>query len=157
MQKLLAYPFVLARPAKAPQGGKLSAERAGWMKKLLNTLYVTSQGSYLSKDGECIVIRSEEGEKKRFPIHILEGVICFGNVLCSPFLLGHCAEKGLSVSFLTERGRYLAAVNGPQSGNVILRREQYRSTAGFADHLWIGLTACFRLFTHCWPTMFAPP
>lgn len=96
------------------------------MKKLLNTLYVTSQGSYLSKDGECIVIRTEDGKKKPFPVHVLDGVVCFGNVLCSPFLLGHCAEKGLAVSFLTERGRYLAGVNGPQSGNVLLRREQYR-------------------------------
>lgn len=96
------------------------------MKKLLNTLFVTSQGSYLSKDGECIVVRFESGEKKRFPVHVLDGVVCFGNVLCSPFLLGHCADKGLAVSFLTERGRYLAAVHGPQSGNILLRREQYR-------------------------------
>lgn len=96
------------------------------MKKLLNTLYVTSQGSYLSKDGECVVVRSEDGGKKRFPAHVLDGIVCFGNVLCSPFLLGHCGEKGLAVSFLTERGRYLAGVRGPQSGNVLLRREQYR-------------------------------
>lgn len=96
------------------------------MKKLLNTLYVTSQGSYLSKDGECVVVRAEDGLKKRFPAHVLDGIVCFGNVLCSPFLLGHCAENGLAVSFLTEWGRFLAHVRGPQSGNVILRREQYR-------------------------------
>jgi len=96
------------------------------MKKLLNTLYVTSQGSYLSKDGECVVVRTEDGEKKRFPVHVLDGIVCFGNVLCSPFLLGHCGENGLSVSFLTERGRFLAGVRGPQSGNVLLRRTQYR-------------------------------
>ena len=96
------------------------------MKKLLNTLYVTSQGSYLSKDGECVVVRADDGKKKRFPAHILDGIVCFGNVLCSPFLLGHCADAGLSVSFLTERGRFLARVCGPQSGNVLLRREQYR-------------------------------
>jgi len=96
------------------------------MKKLLNTLYVSSQGTYLSKDGECVVVRTEDGKKKRFPIHVLDGIVCFGNVLCSPFLLGHCGEAGLAVSFLTERGRYLACVRGPQSGNVLLRREQYR-------------------------------
>lgn len=96
------------------------------MKKLLNTLYVSSQGSYLSKDGECVVVRTEDGQKKRFPVHVLDGIVCFGNVLCSPFLLGHCGEKGLAVSFLTERGRYLAAVRGPQGGNVLLRRAQYR-------------------------------
>jgi CRISPR-associated protein Cas1 len=99
------------------------------MKKLLNTLYVTTQGSYLFKEGECVVIRSDDGAKKRFPVHVLEGIICFGNVLCSPFLLGHCADRGLSISFLTERGRYLASVQGAQSGNVLLRREQYRQAA----------------------------
>jgi CRISPR-associated protein Cas1 len=96
------------------------------VKKLLNTLYVTSQGGYLSKDGECVVVRTEDGEKRRFPAHVLDGIVCFGNVLCSPFLLGHCGDKGLAVSFLTERGRYLAGVRGPQSGNVLLRRAQYR-------------------------------
>lgn len=96
------------------------------MKKLLNTLYVTSQGSYLSKDGECVVVRAEDGRKKRFPAHVLDGIVCFGNVLCSPFLLGHCAENGLAVSFLTENGRFLAVVHGPQQGNVLLRRAQYR-------------------------------
>lgn len=96
------------------------------MKKLLNTLYVKSQGSYLSKDGECVQIRFEDGRKKRFPVHVLDGIVCFGNVLCSPFILGHCGEKGLAVSFLTERGRFLASVRGPQGGNVLLRRDQYR-------------------------------
>lgn len=96
------------------------------MKKLLNTLYVTSQGSYLSKDGECVVVRADDGSKKRFPVHVLDGIVCFGNVLCSPFLLGHCGEKGVTLSFLTERGRFLAGVRGPQSGNVLLRRAQYR-------------------------------
>ncbi|MBG0791331.1 MAG: type I-C CRISPR-associated endonuclease Cas1 [Desulfovibrionaceae bacterium] len=96
------------------------------MKKLLNTLYVTTQGTYLSKEGECVVVRGEDGDKRRFPVHVLDGVVCFGNVLCSPFLLGHCAENGLCVSFLTENGRYLAGVGGPQSGNVLLRRAQYR-------------------------------
>jgi len=96
------------------------------VKKMLNTLYVTSQGSYLSKEGETIVIRTEDGTRKRFPVHVLDGVVCFGNVLCSPFLLGHCADSGLAVSFLTERGRFLASVRGPQSGNVLLRRTQYR-------------------------------
>lgn len=96
------------------------------VKKLLNTLYVTSQGSYLSKDGECVLIKADNGRKKKIPVHVLDGVVCFGNVLVSPFLLGHMADSGLSVSFLTENGRYLAGCRGPQSGNVVLRREQYR-------------------------------
>ncbi len=96
------------------------------MKKHLNTLFVTTQGTYLSKEGECVQVRVEGAEKAHIPIHTLGGIVCFGNVLCSPFLLGHCAEHGVAVSFLTEKGRFLARVQGPVSGNVLLRREQYR-------------------------------
>jgi CRISPR-associated protein Cas1 len=96
------------------------------MKKLLNTLFVTTQGSYLSKEGECVNVRADGVDKAQIPIHTLGGIVCFGNVLCSPFLLGHCAEHGVAVSFLTENGRFLARVQGPVSGNVLLRREQYR-------------------------------
>lgn len=96
------------------------------MKKHLNTLFVSTQGSYLSKDGECVLVRVEKEDKARIPIHTLGGVVCFGQVSCSPHLLGHCAENNVAVSFLTENGRFLARVQGPVSGNVLLRREQYR-------------------------------
>ncbi len=96
------------------------------MKKHLNTLFVTTQGSYLSKEGECVQVKVGGEQKALIPIHTLGGMVCFGNVLCSPFLLGHCAEHGVAVSFLSENGRFLARVQGPVSGNVLLRREQYR-------------------------------
>jgi CRISPR-associated protein Cas1 len=96
------------------------------MKKHLNTLFVTTQGSYLSKEGECVQVRADGVDRAHIPIHTLGGIVCFGNVLCSPFLLGHCAEHGVAVSFLSEAGRFLARVQGPVSGNVLLRREQYR-------------------------------
>jgi CRISP-associated protein Cas1 len=96
------------------------------MKPLLNTLYITTQGTYLRKEGETIVVESEKIVRARLPIHNIGGLVCFGNVLCSPFLLGHCGEHGVAVSFLTEYGKFLARVDGPQSGNVLLRREQYR-------------------------------
>ena len=96
------------------------------MRKLLNTLYVSTQGSYLRKEGETIVVEQKTKKVLQLPIHTLGGIVCFGNVLCSPFLLGFCAEKDISVSFMTEYGRFLAAVKGPVSGNVLLRREQYR-------------------------------
>lgn len=96
------------------------------MKKLLNTLFVTTQKSYLAKDGETVAVRVEKEIKLRIPIHTLSGIVCFGNVSMSPFLMGFCAEKNVSVSFLTEYGRFLARVTGPVSGNVLVRREQYR-------------------------------
>lgn len=96
------------------------------MKKLLNTLYVTTQGAYLSREGETVLVRVEKETRLQVPIHTLAGIVCFGQVSCSPFLLGLCAERGVGVSFLTEYGRFLARVQGPVSGNVLLRREQYR-------------------------------
>jgi len=96
------------------------------MKRHLNTLFVTTQGAYLSKEGETVVVRAEKKTLLQIPIHTIGGIVCFGNVLCSPFLLGFCAERDVAVSFLSEQGRFLARVQGPVSGNVLLRREQYR-------------------------------
>jgi len=96
------------------------------MRKLLNVLYVTTPEAYLARDGENVIIRVEEENRFRIPIHNLEGIICFGYTGASPALMGLCAERGVSVSFLTEHGRFLARVTGPVSGNVHLRRRQYR-------------------------------
>jgi CRISPR-associated protein Cas1 len=93
---------------------------------MLNTLYVTTQGAYLNKEGETVVVNIERETKLRLPIHTLSSIVCFGQVTCSPFLLGHCAENDVSVSFMTGYGKFLARVLGPVSGNVLLRREQYR-------------------------------
>jgi CRISPR-associated protein Cas1 len=96
------------------------------VKKHGNTLYVTTQGSYLSKNGETVDILVEGVSRLKLPLHTLDGIVCFGQVSVSPFLMGACAERDVALSFLTESGRYLACVRGPVSGNVLLRREQYR-------------------------------
>ena len=96
------------------------------MRKLLNTLYVTVPHAYLSKDGETVLVRVEQETLLRVPIHTLEGIVCVGLVSISPALMGFCAESRVGVSFLTEHGRFLARVQGPIHGNVLLRREQYR-------------------------------
>jgi CRISPR-associated protein Cas1 len=96
------------------------------MKKHLNTLFVTTQGAYLAKDGETVAVRVDGEVALRLPIHTLDGIVCFGNVGCSPFLMGFCADRDVTLSFLSEKGRFLARVQGPVSGNVLLRREQYR-------------------------------
>jgi CRISPR-associated protein Cas1 len=80
----------------------------------------------LAKDGETVAVRINGEVALRVPIHTLDSIVCFGNVGCSPFLLGFCGERGVGLSFLTEHGRFLARVQGPVAGNVLLRREQYR-------------------------------
>jgi len=96
------------------------------MKRHGNTLYVTTQGAYLARSGQCLVVRVAREERLRLPVHTLGGVVCFGRVSCSPPLMGFCAEQGVAVSFLSLHGRFLARIVGPASGNVLLRREQYR-------------------------------
>jgi len=117
------------------------------MKKYLNTLYVTTQNAYLYKEGQSVVVSIKKEVRLRVPIHTLDGIICFGAISMSPFLMHHCAENNVSVSFLSEYGKFLARVQGPISGNVLLRREQYRradspdASAQIARHMLIGKIA----------------
>src|SRR5580692_12387594 len=90
------------------------------VKQLLNTLYVTTQGAYLARDGESVAVRVEQETKLRVPIHTLSSIVCFGQVSCSPFAMDLCAENGVGLAFLTEHGQFLARVTGPVSGNVLL-------------------------------------
>lgn len=96
------------------------------MKKLLNTLYITSKKTYLCREGETVLVQVDRKTKHKFPIHILQGIVCFGNVMCTPSLMQLCSLNNVAISFLSDRGRFIAKVQGPISGNVLLRREQYR-------------------------------
>ena len=96
------------------------------MKKLLNTLYITRQESYLHKERQTIVIKQGGEKLSQFPALTIGNILCFGQVSVSPFLMGYCGEQGIGLSFYTEYGRFLARVQGKQTGNVLLRRAQYR-------------------------------
>lgn len=96
------------------------------MRRHLNTLYVATEGAWLRKDGENVVVEVEGAERGRAPMHLLGGLICFGRVGVSSALLGACAERGVTVTYMSAHGRFLARVEGPVSGNVLLRRAQYR-------------------------------
>lgn len=100
------------------------------MRKLLNTLYVTSTDNYLSRDGENVVILAEQAEKFRIPIHNLEAIITFGYTGASPGLMHLCAERGVALTFLNEHGGFRARIQGKTSGNVLLRRKQYKFSDG---------------------------
>lgn len=97
------------------------------VRKLLNVLYVTSPGSYLARDGDNVVVRNDEVDRFRVPILNLEGIVTFGYQGASPALMALCAERGVALTFLSENGRFLARVSGGVSGNVLLRRRQYRA------------------------------
>ncbi|MCG5242227.1 type I-C CRISPR-associated endonuclease Cas1c [Azospirillum doebereinerae] len=96
------------------------------MRQHLNTLFITTDGAWLRKDGANIVVEVERAEVGRVPVHMMGGIVCFGRVGVSPPLMGHCAEAGMAISFLSEHGKFVARVEGAASGNVLLRRRQYR-------------------------------
>lgn len=96
------------------------------MKKLLNTLYVTTEGAVLRKDGENLVAEIDGAERARAPLHMLGSVVTFGAITLSPALMQACASNGIVIVLLDRAGRFQARVEGPVSGNVLLRRQQYR-------------------------------
>lgn len=96
------------------------------MRHLLNTLFVTSEDIYLSLEDENVVANREKTVVSRFPLHTLSGIICFSYPGASPALMGACARRGISLTFCSPRGRFLARVSGENNGNVLLRRMQYR-------------------------------
>ena len=114
------------------------------MRRHLNTLYVTTENAWLRKDGENVVVQVDKKEQGRVPVHLLGGIVCFGAVGVTPALMGHCATRGVCMSILSRNGRFLARIEGAVSGNVLLRRAQYRTTddadrtARLASHLVTG-------------------
>lgn len=92
----------------------------------LNTLFVVTRGATIRRDHLTLRVVVEKQTKLAIPIHQLDGVAVFGGVHVTPAAMGLCAEHGVAVSFLTESGRLIARVDSPGSGNVLLRREQYR-------------------------------
>jgi len=100
------------------------------MKTHLNTLFVTTEGAYLSKQGDTVLVRIEKETRARLPFHNLDGIVCIGRIGLSPQLMQAASQAGISISLHDHRGRFQAAIQGFTSGNVLLRRQQYRT----ADH-----------------------
>ena len=117
------------------------------MRRLLNALFIFTQGTWLSRDGENIVVNIDKDTSKRFPVHLFESIVCFCRVNATAPLMGFCSQRGVPISFMSEHVRFLARVDGPVRGNVLLRRRQYRladdeaATAKIARDILIGKIA----------------
>ena len=97
------------------------------MKRLLNTIYILTPGSYIHVRNQNIVVEMDGEEKISVPAHTIEAIICFGQNTVSTPLIGFCGEVGISLVFLSENGKFLGRMCGPVSGNVLLRKRQYES------------------------------
>ena len=120
------------------------------MRKLLNTLYVISENSYLTLDGENIVVYEEKQEIGRLPLHNLEGIVSFGYRGTSPALMGACADRNISLCYMTPQGKFLARVTGKIKGNVILREQQYRSSQDEEVSLSIAKCILGKIYNSRW-------
>ena len=97
------------------------------MTVLLNTLYVTTPEAYLRLEGETLCVMVEKEKRLQVPMHHLGGIVCFGDVMLSPALMGRCMEEGRGVVWLNRTGRFQARAEGPVNGNILLRQAQYRA------------------------------
>lgn len=95
------------------------------MRKLGNVLYITTPEAFLSLDGETVVVKTDDSKLIRLPLHNLQGIICFNYLGVSPALMGACAQRNISLTFLRPSGRFLARITGPTKGNLLLRKKQY--------------------------------
>lgn len=108
------------------------------MRKLLNTLFITEPDVHLALDGDNVVILKEQEKAKRIPLHNLESIISFNHTGASPALMGYCADKNISLTFLTRSGRFRARVIGKSKGNVVLRKKQYHLSNSELDSTHIA-------------------
>lgn len=113
------------------------------MKQLLNTLFVTSEDIYLSLEGENVLANRDKTVVARYPLHTLQAIVSFSYAGGSPALMGKCAEAGIGLAFCSPHGRFLARTCGESSGNVLLRREQYRIADDPARSCEIARTMIF--------------
>lgn len=121
------------------------------MKKLLNTLFVTQPDTYLSLDGDNVVLLREQDTLGRLPLHNLESIISFGYTGASPAFMGYCADRNISITFLTQSGRFLARVIGQSRGNVTLRKTQYRLSDHERESALIARNFVFgKVYNHKW-------
>ncbi len=96
------------------------------MRKLLNTLYVTTLEAYLSKDGLNVVVSVKQEEIFRIPAINIESIVTFGYMGASPGVMKLCSDNGIALTFLSPNGRFISRVQGAVKGNVLLRKRQYQ-------------------------------
>jgi CRISPR-associated protein Cas1 len=102
------------------------------MRQLLNTLFVTTSNAYLRLEGETLCVEVEHEKKLQVPLHHLGGIVTFGDVMLTPALLRRCATDGRNVVLLDRNGRFSGRLEGPVSGNILLRQAQYQAAV---DHV----------------------
>lgn len=98
------------------------------MRKLLNTLFITNEHAYLTLDGETVCVEIAKKKAGQFPLHTLESIISFSYSGATPAFMGVCAKRGINLAFFSPFGKFLCRITGESRGNVLLRKQQYRTS-----------------------------
>ena len=121
------------------------------MRKMLNTLFITSEDAYLALENENVVVLRGEEKMGQYPLTILENIVSFSYKGASPALMGTCAARDIHLCFLTPNGRFLARVCGQSRGNVLLRKEQYRVSDDATQSCMVARNMIFgKIFNSRW-------
>ncbi len=108
------------------------------MHTLLNTLYVMTPNAYAHLENNTVRIDVEREKKLQVPLHHLGGLVSFGNVMISPALMHRLADEGKSLVLLDGTGCFKARLEGPVSGNILLRQAQHRKSSDAGTALEIA-------------------
>ncbi len=120
------------------------------MKHTANTLYITQPKSYLSKEGNTILVEQDGSKVAQLPLHAVGEIVCFGfGIVVTAPLMEHCTENGITIAYLSESGRFLGRIEGPVKGNVLLRRQQYRTADSPVASLEIARTIVAAKVQNC--------
>jgi len=97
------------------------------MRRALNTIYVLNQNAYLRRDHECLVIEVNGEKLMQLPRHHISSLVLFSDVVITPGVMKWCAEAGITLTYLDFSGRFICRMEGPVSGNVLLRIAHYQA------------------------------
>lgn len=91
-----------------------------------NTLFLTTPGLYINRDGLTLCVEQDRELKLAIPIHHLQSVCIFGPMTFTPQALQLCFENDVGVNYFSENGFFLGRWEGVANTSVLLRRSQYR-------------------------------
>ena len=90
-----------------------------------NTLYLTTPSTVVHRDHLTLRVEIERQTRLTVPIHHLESICAFGQVVVTPPAMALCWDHQVAVHYHTENGYLLAQVLGSGDTRYLLRRAQY--------------------------------
>lgn len=112
------------------------------MRRLRNTVYITQEDYFLNREGETIVIQKDREKVLQVPIHNIEGIVFLTPATVTPQVLELCSSSKVHVSFISHNAEFLVRIQNPVSGNIALRKDQFKLAADSIESLRLAKYFC---------------